>query len=95
MFLDLAERQLASVRLSSHHGAEVAGKAAQETNQRFDTRLTGVSGKGTWVRIVHPPVEGKVVRGSQGLDVGDRVRVELVATDVERGFIDFARRPLR
>ncbi|HEV8312700.1 MAG TPA: NAD(P)-dependent methylenetetrahydromethanopterin dehydrogenase [Burkholderiaceae bacterium] len=40
----LAERQGASVRLSSHHGAEAAGKAAQETNRRFDTRLTGVSG---------------------------------------------------
>jgi len=35
--------------------------------------------------------EGRVVKGSQGLDVGDRVRVELVRTDVERGFIDFAR----
>ena len=47
--------------------------------------------KGTWVRIRKPAVEGKVVRGRDGLDVGDRVRVELVSTDVERGFIDFAR----
>lgn len=41
--------------------------------------------------MLRPPVEGKVVHGFEGLDVGDRVRVRLVATDVERGFIDFAR----
>jgi len=44
------------------------------------------------VRVFHPPVEGRVVQGFSGLDVGDRVQVELMATDVERGFIDFARR---
>jgi exoribonuclease-2 len=43
------------------------------------------------VRILHPAVEGRVVRGEHGLDVGDAARVELVDTDVERGFIDFAR----
>jgi exoribonuclease-2 len=59
--------------------------------ERFDALVTGASEKGTWARIVHPPVEGKVVRGEEGLDVGDRVRVQLVATDVERGYIDFAR----
>ena len=53
--------------------------------------VTGASPKGTWVRIVRPAAEGRVVRGEQGLDVGDRVSVELVRTDVERGFIDFAR----
>ncbi len=57
----------------------------------FDATVTGASEKGTWVRIVDPAVEGKLVRGFQGLDVGDRVRVDLVAIDVERGFIDFAR----
>jgi len=59
--------------------------------QRFDGIVTGASEKGTWVRVSGPSAEGKVVRGSEGLDVGDRVRVELVRTDVERGFIDFAR----
>lgn len=63
----------------------------RRVGERFEGIVTGVSEKGTWVRIVHPPVEGRIVRGFQGLDVGDRVRVELVDTNVERGFIDFAR----
>jgi exoribonuclease-2 len=60
--------------------------------QEFDGIITGTSDKGTWIRILQPPAEGLVARGAQGLDVGDRVRVELIATNVERGFIDFARR---
>ncbi|MGZ3591231.1 MAG: RNB domain-containing ribonuclease [Thermodesulfobacteriota bacterium] len=60
--------------------------------EKFDAVVTGASEKGTWVRILELPVEGKLVRGFDGLDVGDRVRVELIRTDVERGFIDFARR---
>ena len=59
--------------------------------ERFDGIVTGASAKGTWVRIDHPAAEGKVVRGYEGLDVGDHVVVELVNTDVERGFVDFAR----
>ena len=59
--------------------------------QRFEGLVTGASPKGTWVRIERPAVEGRVVRGERHLDVGDRVTVQLVATDVERGFIDFAR----
>jgi len=64
---------------------------SDRVGQRFDAIVTGASAKGTWVRIVHPAAEGRVVRGEHGLDVGDPVRVELVRTDVERGFIDFAR----
>src|SRR5438067_1696127 len=59
--------------------------------ERFDGIVTGVSNKGTWVRVLHPPVDGKVVRGAAGLDVGDRVAVRLVGVNVERGFIDFER----
>ena len=59
--------------------------------ERFAGIVTGASEKGTWVRILRPPVEGKVVDGFEGLDVGEEVTVELVETNVERGFIDFAR----
>jgi VacB/RNase II family 3'-5' exoribonuclease len=59
--------------------------------ERFEALVTGAAAKGTWVRIVRPSVEGRLVRGFEGLDVGDHVPVELVHVDVERGFIDFAR----
>jgi ribonuclease R len=51
--------------------------------------VTGASAKGTWVRLLNIPVEGKVVSGFEGMDVGERVQVELVNTNVELGFIDF------
>ena len=63
---------------------------APRRGAQFDAIVTGASDKGTWVRITRPTAEGRVVRGFEGLDVGDRVRVELVHTDVARGFIDFA-----
>jgi exoribonuclease-2 len=59
--------------------------------QRFDAFVTGASPKGTWVRISHPAAEGRLVRGFEGLEVGDRVPVELLHTDFERGFVDFVR----
>jgi VacB/RNase II family 3'-5' exoribonuclease len=57
----------------------------------FDAIVTGASAKGTWVRIVNPPAEGKLLKGEQGVDVGDQLKVQLVGVNVERGFIDFAR----
>jgi VacB/RNase II family 3'-5' exoribonuclease len=64
---------------------------SNKIGQVFDAIVTGAAPKGTWVRVFQPPVEGKLERGFQGLDVGDHVRVKLIHTDVERGFIDFAR----
>jgi exoribonuclease-2 len=57
----------------------------------FDGIVTGVTPSGTFVRLVTPPAEGRIVRDEGGLDVGDKVRVRLVATEPSRGFIDFAR----
>jgi VacB/RNase II family 3'-5' exoribonuclease len=59
--------------------------------ERFDAIITGAADKGTWARLFHPPIEGRVSQGFQGLDVGDRLQVELISTDVEQGFIDFKR----
>jgi exoribonuclease-2 len=60
--------------------------------ESFDGVITGAADKGTWVRIFDPPVEGRMVRGFQSLRVGDQVRVVLVHTDFDRGFLDFERR---
>lgn len=57
--------------------------------EQFDAIVTGASEKGTWVRLLSMPVEGKLVQGYEGMDVGDRMRVQLIETDVERGYIDF------
>jgi len=64
---------------------------ASRIGQEYDALVTGAGPKGTWVRTFAPPTEGRIVRGHDGLDVGDRVRVKLVHTDPERGFIDFER----
>jgi exoribonuclease-2 len=73
------EKSAAALLLESKAGAQ------------FDAIVTGASPKGTWVRILHPPVEGKLAKGAEGLDVGMKIRVELMRTDVEMGFIDFKR----
>jgi VacB/RNase II family 3'-5' exoribonuclease len=72
-------KRIAAVALSNRIG------------QVFKGVVTGVTPKGTFVRIVDPPAEGRVVRGEQGLDVGDQVQVKLLETDSQRGFIDFGR----
>lgn len=59
--------------------------------EQFEAIVTGALPKGTWVRLLHPPVEGKLVRGFEGVDIGHRLRVQLIRTDVDRGFIDFKR----
>ena len=57
--------------------------------EKFDAIVTGASDKGTWVRLLHPPIEGRLESGFEGMDVGHELRVQLVSTDVERGYIDF------
>jgi len=59
--------------------------------EQFDAIVTGASEKGTWVRLMQPPVEGRLESGFEGLKVGQRLSVKLIRTVVERGFIDFKR----
>jgi exoribonuclease R len=59
--------------------------------ESFGAVVTGAGPKGVFVRVLGPPVEGMLVRGQQGADVGDRLQVKLVGTDPRRGFIDFAK----
>ena len=59
--------------------------------EQFDAIVTGASEKGTWARLLTIPVEGRVERGFEGLDVGDRIHVQLLSVDVERGYIDFGK----
>ena len=73
------------------HKAAIAMLLADRAGEVFDAVVTGVKGRGTFVRLVMPPAEGKLVEGDEGLDVGDRLRVRLLSADPERGFIDFAR----
>ncbi len=75
---DMSKR-IAAVAMSSHIG------------DTFDAIVTGVTPKGTFVRIMQPHVEGLLAQGQEGLDVGDRLRVKLIRTDAERGYVDFAR----
>jgi len=72
-------KRVAAVALSNRIGAT------------FRAVVTGVTPKGTFVRTLDPPVDGLVVRGEEGLDVGDQIKVRLMATDPHRGYIDFAR----
>jgi exoribonuclease-2 len=80
---DKVERQLRKSAAALLIGSRIG--------QTFDALVTGSSDKGTWVRTRAPPVEGKLMSGSGGLDVGDTVQVRLTGVDVAKGFIDFVR----
>jgi VacB/RNase II family 3'-5' exoribonuclease len=66
-----------------------AATMASRVGESFDAVVTGVTSSGTYVRVINPPVEGRVVQGEAGMDVGERVRVKLQSTNAQRGFIDF------
>jgi len=57
--------------------------------EQFDAIVTGAAEKGTWARLLTIPIEGRVAHGFGGLDVGNRIRVQLISVDVDRGYIDF------
>jgi exoribonuclease R len=70
---------------------KVAGASmlAERVGESFAAVVTAASPKGTYARVLSPPVEGRIVRGGRGLDVGDTVRLKLVVADPMRGYIDF------
>jgi exoribonuclease-2 len=59
--------------------------------EEFDAIVSGASPKGTWIRLLHPHVEGKLVKGYNGLKVGQKIKARLIQINVEEGFIDFER----
>lgn len=61
----------------------------KEIGKTFEAMVTGASSKGTWVRLIEPSIEGKLVKGFQGVDVGDFTKVKLIRVDVQKGYIDF------
>jgi len=75
------QKRIAAVVLHSHIG------------QTYRAIVTGVNNYGTFVRTLDPHVEGMLVQGGRGLDVGDKLTVKLISTNPERGFIDFAAQP--
>ena len=74
------------------HKVAAASLLSRRIGEVFDGIITGASPKGTYVRLRTFPAEGMVVRGAQGIDVGDPVRVRLASVDVAKGFIDFERK---
>ncbi len=70
--------------------SEAALFLQNKVGAEFDAIVTGKNNRGVWVRTLVPPVEGKLVNAGPEVDVGERVRVKLLSTDVARGFIDFA-----
>ena len=72
-------KRLAAVAMQGHVG------------EVFDAIVTGKTDHGTFVRVMQPHIEGMLAQGANGLDVGDKIRAKLIRTDVQKGYIDFAR----
>jgi VacB/RNase II family 3'-5' exoribonuclease len=99
-----SDDDLAAIALNCTLKEDAARKVEREMSKRiaavamssrigetFDAIVTGVTTHGTFVRVLNPTVEGLLALGQQGVDVGDKLRVKLIRTDIQRGFIDFAR----
>src|SRR5208283_977034 len=90
--LACTQKEDAARKVERDMNKRLAAAALQDrVGQNFSAVVTGVTPKGVFVRVLDPPVEGRLMRGEQGLDVGDRLRVSLLSTNPERGFIDFGR----
>jgi exoribonuclease R len=86
------ERENAARKVERSMEKRIAAVAmAGKIGQTFLAIATGVSEKGTFVRVLDPPMEGRLMQGIDGVDVGDKLEVKLTRTDPARGFIDFAK----
>jgi len=86
------EREDAARKVERTMQKRIAAVAmANKVGQTFLAMTTGVSPKGTYVRVLNPPMEGRLMQGIEGVDVGDTLEVRLTHTDPARGFIDFAK----
>lgn len=98
------DNDLTAIALNCTQKGDAARKVEREMSKRlsalavsnrvgetFDAMVTGVTPKGTFVRVTQPSMEGLLTQGAQGLHVGDKLRVKLVRTDVQHGFIDFVK----
>ena len=86
----LSEREKGSKKVERFMRKAAAAVLLQgRIGEAFEALVTGASEKGTYVRLITPPAEGRVLRGERGLFVGQKVRVRLVKTDPYNGFIDF------
>ncbi len=89
---DCTQKEDAARKVEREMSKRIAAVAmSHRIGETFNAIVTGVTPKGTFVRVITPHVEGLLARGQQGVDVGDALRVTLIRADVERGYIDFAR----
>jgi len=99
-----SDNELTAIAANCTQKEDAAKKVEREMSKRlaavamqhrigevFDAIVTGATEHGTFVRVMQPHIEGLLAQGEQGLDVGDKLRVKLIRTDVQRGYIDFAR----
>jgi VacB/RNase II family 3'-5' exoribonuclease len=99
-----SDAELTAIALNCTTKEDAARKVEREMTKRiaavamssrigeiFDAIVTGVTPKGTFVRVIKPAIEGLLAQGQQGVDVGDKLRVKLIRTDIQHGYIDFAR----
>ena len=99
-----SDEELAAIALNCTVKEDAARKVERNMSKRiaavamsirigetFDAIVTGVTMHGTFVRVLKPAVKGLLAQGQQGADVGDKLRVKLIRTDIQRGYIDFAR----
>jgi exoribonuclease-2 len=90
--LNCTVRENAARKVERNMSKRIAAVAmSSRIGETFDAIVSGVTSHGTFVRVLKPAVEGLLAQGQQGADVGDKLRVKLIRTDIERGYIDFAR----